>query len=207
MRELSRLAALTAAALLCVVASADAQQAKAKKHGLSKRAPIVYMRAPEPVTTPKAEAPKADDRRAAQRSKYVWNGLAQPQIDALTKELKGQKLSVIIFCTDQSLCGDLALDFDNAFESAGLTSQVVKPFMDDTQGLSTTSKVLADAIGKATGMRPAIYTAEEPKSPCPAIVGRDEAGQPTITPQEHCEEEKAAARMVPAVRLAIGAKK
>lgn len=82
--------------------------------------------------------------------KYRWAGLEQAQIDAITKALEGKKLDIAIFCLDDARCGDLALDFDNAFESAHLKSTVVRPFIDDTHGVATSSQMLADVIATAT---------------------------------------------------------
>lgn len=95
-----------------------------------------------------------DDARAARRERYVWPGLEQKQVDALTAAVKGMKFEqgIVIFCADDSRCGDLALDFDNAFESAKLKSSIEKPFIDNTTGLGASSQELADVVKKTTGL-------------------------------------------------------
>jgi hypothetical protein len=85
---------------------------------------------------------------------HVWEGLSQPEVDALTQALAGiEKHPVAIFC--QHGCDDLALDFDNAFESAHWESGIEHPLIDDNVGLnvapiSEAGAALAHAIAQAT---------------------------------------------------------
>lgn len=68
-------------------------------------------------------------------SPHTWDELTQKQVDALTAALK--KLPprpVAIFC--KIGCDDLALSFDNAFESAHWASGIETPLVDDTVGIS-----------------------------------------------------------------------
>lgn len=68
-------------------------------------------------------------------SPSTWEGLSQSEVDALTEVLKGlQPHDVAIFCSHG--CDDLALDFDNAFESAHWRSGIERPLLDDNIGLS-----------------------------------------------------------------------
>lgn len=71
-------------------------------------------------------------------SPNVWETLTQKEVDALTAELKKPELTkgpVSIFCSDSN-CDDLALDFDNAFESAGWSSGIERPLSDTNVGIN-----------------------------------------------------------------------
>jgi hypothetical protein len=87
------------------------------------------------------------DQKAAQLAKTVWPEMAQSDIDKLTaavKDLPGLH-RVTIFCVEEGKCGDLALNLDNAFESAHWQSDVVNYPMIQP-GIMTGSKVLQAAL-------------------------------------------------------------
>jgi hypothetical protein len=84
---------------------------------------------------------------------YAWGELQQAEVDALQKILEAMpKQPVTIFCSDDN-CRDIVLDFDNAFESAKWQTDIQRPMIDNSIGLWTSSRDLADAITKATGGR------------------------------------------------------
>lgn len=84
---------------------------------------------------------------------YAWDGLTQPEIDALQIRLeKLAKLPVTIFCSGAN-CQDIVLDFDNAFESAHWSTEIERPMIDNSVGIWTSSKEIADAIESATSGR------------------------------------------------------
>lgn len=89
------------------------------------------------------------------RSTSTWAELTQAQVDALAAALREMPpRDVAIIC--QRGCDDLALSFDNAFESAHWNSGIEVPLVDDTVGVSvgpddTDGRALARAIHDATG--------------------------------------------------------
>lgn len=94
---------------------------------------------------------RAEKRQLAQQ----WGDLDQKEIDAITSLLlQGvQKVPLTIFCQDDALCGDLQLDFDNAFESAHWETKLERPLIDDTIGVATSSPALRSIINEATSGR------------------------------------------------------
>lgn len=91
------------------------------------------------------------------RRHSAWNDLDQSEVDALTMRLKaiidGRK-PVQIVCADRSLCGDLALDLENAFESARWPVSIVAPFTDDgrVDGVRVSSRSVAGALSSGTSL-------------------------------------------------------
>lgn len=108
---------------------------------------------------PSEVAPAASTRVI---DKYRWQGLTQAEVDALTIATSGKNYDIVIACMDDSRCGDLALDFDNAFESAKLKSIVERPFIDDTKGIAISSQELIDIVVKTTRLRPTLFTRRSP---------------------------------------------
>lgn len=105
-----------------------------------RHAPVVHVVAAGPVS----------DAKAAHLAKTVWPEMAQADIDALTaavKDMTGTR-KVMIFCVEDSKCGDLALNLDNAFESAHWVSNVVDYPMIQP-GIMTTSPELLAALKAA----------------------------------------------------------
>lgn len=91
-------------------------------------------------------------------SPAAWGNLEQREIDALTAELRKlpAKSEVAIFC--QHGCDDMAIDFENALESAKWSCGIERPLYDTNRGInvapdSEQGRALRDAIEKATGGR------------------------------------------------------
>ncbi len=83
-----------------------------------------------------------------------WGDLDQKEVDALTALLnKLPKVPVVIFCVEDTQCGDLRDDLENSFESAHWDVKTEKPLIDDTVGLAASSEALRDAINEATSGR------------------------------------------------------
>lgn len=88
----------------------------------------------------------------------AWGELSQAEIDSLTKVLATMKpREVAIFCADRN-CDDMALDFDNAFESAHWVSGIERPLVDTNSGINVGPDdadgiLLAAAIESATNGR------------------------------------------------------
>lgn len=96
---------------------------------------------------------RAEKRQAEQ----AWGDLDQKEIDMLTASLSAMpKVKVVIFCKDDAKCGDMQLDFENAFESAHWEVETQTPLIDDTVGVGVSSVELRDAINNATGGRLAV---------------------------------------------------
>lgn len=115
-----------------------------------------YAGKPAPIETKTIVVQKGDvmsksERRAAEQA---WGDLAQAEVDALTTQLKKiTSRPVIIFCESEPRCGDMALDMENAFETARWKVEVQRPAWDDTKGLGATSSDLVAAIKAATNGR------------------------------------------------------
>lgn len=88
----------------------------------------------------------------AHRQRLKWGEMEQKEIDELTaalKKIKDKKPTAIV-CKDP-MCEDLALNLDNAFESAKWKSEIViGTVFGVPEGFSVSSKWLADAINDAT---------------------------------------------------------
>lgn len=96
-------------------------------------------------------------RSELRQAAATWGELAQTEVDALTVALKSlPKTPVTIFCQDDAKCGDMQLDFDNAFETAKWDTKLETPLIDDTLGVATSREDLRDAIDKATSGRLAV---------------------------------------------------
>ena len=92
------------------------------------------------------------DRKAALVAKTTWPEMDQANIDKLTaavKDLPGEH-RVTIFCIEESKCGDLSLNLDNAFESAHWQSDV-QDYPMIGPGISSSSQPLVDALN-ASGL-------------------------------------------------------
>lgn len=141
--------AIVAAAVSAVVAIAVARLAQ----------PSPPQRQPVAIVANHTATDKTIRRLAA----TTWGDMQQVEIDKLTALLKTTepKLSVIIFCADDSKCGDLALDMENAFESAKWPVVQERPLADATVGIGTSSPEIARLFRLATDGRidPKIITA------------------------------------------------
>jgi hypothetical protein len=111
---------------------------------------------PSVVITTTTSVTKLDrNSRYAQRlNESVWPELDQPEVNELATIHQGipetDRALVSIFCADETKCGDLQLDFENAFVKAKWAPRLERPLIDTTAGLSTSSKEIAQAIEEAT---------------------------------------------------------
>lgn len=99
--------------------------------------------------------PNATTKSAMRLSVTSWGELKQEEVDALTAALKSisPKTPVVIFCMEEPKCGDMALDFENAFESAKWPVDQERPLADATVGIGTNSQEMAALIDRATNGR------------------------------------------------------
>lgn len=115
----------------------------------------------------------------AQQRKFLlkWPEMTQREVDDLTAALKftgAPPTQVMIVCKDP-MCEDLALNLDNAFESARWKSEIIVGTQFGVPaGVSTSSKWLADVLNGATANRYGAKVEAEPslvrcdtKAPCP----------------------------------------
>ena len=89
--------------------------------------------------------------KAAHAAKTVWPEMAQTDIDKLTTALNAMQgvHRVTIYCVEDAKCGDVALNLENAFESAHWQTDVIDYPMIQP-GVMTGSKDLLAAL-KASG--------------------------------------------------------
>lgn len=86
---------------------------------------------------------------------HAWGDLSQAEIDALTAILaKMPKREIVIFCASKD-CDDIAIDFDNAFESAHWVSGIERPLSDTNIGFNVGPKDDADAMMLAAAIESA----------------------------------------------------
>jgi hypothetical protein len=80
----------------------------------------------------------------------TWPEMTQKQVDAVTVGAKqiGQK-TVTVFCYDDAKCSDLALNLENAFETAHWKVDVKNSTM-LPKGITASSKELVDMLNGAT---------------------------------------------------------
>jgi hypothetical protein len=100
------------------------------------------------ITAPAGATSPAKAQRLA---KTVWPELPQTEIDALTLKLKDKPGQVTILCLDDSKCGDLALNLENAFESAHWQTTVANSPM-VPPGIISSSAELVVMLNASTGM-------------------------------------------------------
>lgn len=111
--------------------------------------PVIVQ--PQTNVVTRSMAPTKSELRLAAAS---WGNLDQKEIDAITAAVREiPKAPLTIFCQDDAKCGDMQLDFDNAFESAHWETKLETPLIDDTVGVGTSLPALRDAINAATGDR------------------------------------------------------
>ena len=110
-------------------------------------------------------------------SPHTWPELTQQQVDKLTTTLKRMPpRDVAIFCWKG--CDDLALSFDNAFESAKWRSGIETPQLDDTVGWSVgpasdpDANALRHAIFEVTGIEPKLTDARLLENRLALVLGR-----------------------------------
>lgn len=117
----------------------------------------VYFTRPPQVVTINSSLSRTEITPAKARhiAATTWPEMEQREIDALTAAMKKAPhdgTSIQIFCHDESKCGDLALNLDNAFESAHWASSM-HIFPNLPAGIAASSKELAAVLNAATGGR------------------------------------------------------
>lgn len=137
------------------------------------------------LTTPNSGGayPLSTSAKMMRLAQLQWGELTQREVDAITAAAKAlPKASVTILCQNDDRCGAMALDFDNAFESAKWESAIDRPLIDKTKGIAASSKLLADLIDKATEgrIKPSVLPGSStvncthmPPSPPPPGCGAD----------------------------------
>lgn len=126
---------------------------------MHKPAPVIV----QPQTTIVSRNDAGLSKAEARQAQAQWGDLDQKEVDALSALLKDiPKVPLTIFCEDDSRCGDMQLDFDNAFETAHWDTKLEKPLIDDTVGIATSSPALQAAINEATSGR--LHVAIIPKN-------------------------------------------
>lgn len=117
----------------------------------------------------------ATPRQLEHRAQVQWPELEQAAVDRLTAALVKvtARERVEILCADRSECGDLALDFENAFESAHWANVAILPpaLGVETVGLTSNSPGLAQAVDAATGLAVNVV-ARDPRDPLVLLIGR-----------------------------------
>lgn len=98
------------------------------------------------VTVKSEQAGPVSPAKAARIAKTTWPELEQGQIDALTAKLGTiSKVPVTIVCVEDAKCGDLALNLENAFESANWeVASINSPMV--PAGAISSSRELVDAL-------------------------------------------------------------
>lgn len=88
-------------------------------------------------------------KNVARLAERIWPELEQKQVDDLTAMLRAMtaKAPALILCRDRSECGDMALDLENAFETAKWPVKIDVPF-DEVDGITTNDPALLHALGK-----------------------------------------------------------
>jgi hypothetical protein len=110
------------------------------------------MQAPAPGLS-FGESTMVSDAKARLNAARQWPEMTQQEVDDLTARLKkiGEGRPVTIYCIN-ARCEDLALNLDNAFESARWKSEVLNGVM-IPPGIACSSKDVCDAFNAATGGR------------------------------------------------------
>lgn len=88
----------------------------------------------------------------------AWGELGQAEIDAITAKLNAgaaPKKPVLIVCADHN-CEDLALDLENAFESAHWETSSDKPLLDSLVGVHVASPDNDAATALAAALEAAV---------------------------------------------------
>lgn len=104
----------------------------------------------KPVTVNTVASKPVSDRHAELLAKSIWPEMAQSDIDGLTtavEHLPGDH-RVTIYCVEDKVCGDIALNLDDAFESAHWQSNVIDYPMIQP-GIMTGSAELKEALTMA----------------------------------------------------------
>lgn len=119
-----------------------------------------YGPAPKPqLVTVQQSGGELGQTTLARLSRDVWPEIAQSEVDRLSNLLdqvpKGARRAVTIFCQDDAKCGDLALNLENAFETARWTvERKTVPLPDGASGVGVNDGAMAGTIGTATSLKP-----------------------------------------------------
>lgn len=105
----------------------------------------------------------------AQQRKFLlkWPEMPQAEIDTLTAAMKARepKGAILVVCKDP-MCEDLALNIDNAFESAKWKSNVmIGTQFGVPEGVTASDRWLADLFNHATNGRYAVTVESERSAP------------------------------------------
>jgi hypothetical protein len=120
-----------------------------------KPAPII-IRPTTTVVSPAVKDGASPQPKSVQRLiDASWGEMDQKEVNALSKalEVMGKDTPVTIFCESDQKCGDLQMDFENAFETAHWQTKLERPLIDDTIGIATSSVEIQKAINEATADR------------------------------------------------------
>jgi hypothetical protein len=99
-----------------------------------------------------APAGSVSPAKAARIAKTVWPELSQAEVDHLTSRLGILRPGkVTIFCIDDAKCGDLALNLENAFETAHWQVSVQNSPM-VPPGIISSADLLVDAVKSSTDL-------------------------------------------------------
>jgi hypothetical protein len=111
---------------------------------------FVHLKHAPQVNVVSAPAGPVSPAKAAHLAKTVWPEMEQADIDALSAALKNMTGSkkVLIFCVEESKCGDLALNLDNAFETAHWQTDIMDYALIQP-GIATSSPTLVEALKAA----------------------------------------------------------
>lgn len=110
------------------------------------------IRSPQVVNVHATVPADASPAKARLLAATTWPEMEQREVDALTAAAKPTGGTVMIFCHEEAKCGDLALNLDNAFESAHWASSV-HMFANLPPGMVASSKEMAAMLNAATGGR------------------------------------------------------
>lgn len=112
---------------------------------------VVKVQAPAGMAF--GESSTVSPAKAKLMAERVWPEMKQAEVDALTVRLGliGRDKPVTIYCINER-CEDLALNLDNAFESAHWKSEVLNGVM-IPPGIVCSSQALCDAFNGATSNR------------------------------------------------------
>lgn len=113
---------------------------------------------------------KAESRRLARS----WGELTQKEVDTLTADLKkaGGKKHVVVFCANDVYCGDMQLDFVNAFASAKWDFDTETPVVDNTKGIGVSDEVIAGVIRAAIPRLPVTIIQSNMKDKVALVIGK-----------------------------------
>ncbi len=120
---------------------------------------LVMSMGPAPKPRIVHVATSASQTMVARLAADQWAEIEQSEVDALTAALKSvpkdARSEVTIFCASDTRCGDLSLNLENSFESAGwkVTRKLV-PLPDAYAGVLVNSDAMRSVLASATSLKP-----------------------------------------------------